>query len=177
MARGLPKYQALAVEAIAAYRAWAEAQGLESRDGEQLTLWESEIEAGKRAKLPAADKRAMDEALFWEIIEDAKEEGPDGLMVIEARLVGLTAKAIKDFASLLREKVAASKPRTEEPRSPRKIRAGGKLCRRKPPAAATTTPLASAKPRSPPSQPSSARVPKPNTAIPPAKPSIPSMKL
>ena len=109
MAADMPKRRDLASATIAAYRAWLAEQGLAERDAEQLATWEREITDGKKTKLPAPDKRPMDEDLFWTIIADTLDvAGPEALRAIEDQLSGFTAKAIRDFATLLRTRLAES---------------------------------------------------------------------
>lgn len=71
--------------------------------------------------------------------------------------------------------VAARKPRAVEPASPRKILAGGKLWTKNPALAAAIVNWTAAKPDQ--RAPARASVMKPITAMPPANPSMPSMKL
>jgi hypothetical protein len=72
---------------------------------------------------------------------------------------------------------AARKPSVDAPVSPMNIRAGGKFQTRKPRAEAAIAPLTSANGAFPCAAPTIARVPKPMAAMPPANPSMPSMKL
>src|SRR3990172_6221340 len=69
-----------------------------------------------------------------------------------------------------RESVAARRPSVDEPTSPMNIRAGGKLKKRNPAEAAAMIRLTARNASCPAVQPMAAKVPNPNTAMPPANP-------
>lgn len=90
-------------------------QGLKSfGDFEQYEKIKEDLELfkqGKQRRLPTPDRRKMDEHLFWDLIEQAKDKSSSPLgrsSQLTNLLEGFSASAIKIFASMFEEKLVES---------------------------------------------------------------------
>ncbi|MEM9332600.1 MAG: DUF4240 domain-containing protein [Pseudomonadota bacterium] len=107
MSKKVPKHKSSALGAIAAYRKWLAIWNIPDQDKSQLAIWEAEVEEEKRTKLASPDKSAMDEDLFWSIIQiGGAIPIPEKLMDIEKRLTDFTPKAIRDFRKILQSRLS-----------------------------------------------------------------------
>lgn len=109
MARDFATKKRVATDAVEAFETWAARYCAADQQSVQIALWIEELHTDKKPKLPAPDKAAMSEDLFWEIIARAQSDTEiETCLNLHEQLVCYSGKAIKNAGKLMRSYLNAA---------------------------------------------------------------------